>query len=120
MSPTPALRFAETARRLGAATRAAGLAVPAFRCPPRVPDALRTIRRYPGGTVVAVRLRDRPFDEVAGDMVEGVLVANDLSGDAALRLRTSLLEAAGSGVVVTPPPVPSPEARMAERQTQAA
>ncbi len=120
VSPTPALRFAETARRLGAATRAAGLTVPAFRCPPRVPGTLRTIRRYPGGTVVAVRLRDRPFDEVAGDMVEGVLVANRLSGDAALRLRTSLLEAAGSGAVVAPPPVPSAGARMAERQTQAA
>ena len=42
MSPTPALRFAETARRLGDSARGVGLAVPAFRCPPRVPGAART------------------------------------------------------------------------------
>jgi hypothetical protein len=123
----PALRFAETARRLGASARASGLAVPAFRCPPRVAGARRTIRRYPGGTVVSVRLRERPFDEVVSDMVEGVLVANRLSGEAALRLRTPLLEAAHNGTATVPPvpppgaPVPSStEARMAERQTQAA
>jgi hypothetical protein len=120
---TPALRFAETARRVGAATRAVGLAVPAFRCPPRVAGAERTIRRYPGGTVVSVRLRDRPFEEVVTDMVEGVVVANRLSGDAALRLRTALLDAAhrGAGASDQDMPVPSnPSARMAERQTQAA
>jgi hypothetical protein len=130
---TPALRFAETARRLGAAARAAGLAVPAFRCPPRVAGAERTIRRYPGGTVVSVRLRDRPFDEVATDMVEGVLVANRLSGDAALRHRTALLDAAHRGPGAPNQGVPDPglpdqglpvpstgPARMAERQTQAA
>ena len=128
MSPTPALRFAETARRLGDSARSAGLAVPAFRCPPRVAGAARTIRRYPGGTVVSVRLRERPFDEVVTDMVEGVLVANRLTGDAALRFRTTLLEAARNGSDAAPPPghgangpIPSPgDARMAERQTQAA
>jgi hypothetical protein len=122
---TPALRFAETARRLGASARASGLAVPAFRCPPRVAGAARTIRRYPGGVVVSVRLRDRPFDEVVTDMVEGVLVANRLAGEAALRHRTSLLDAArpgeapGSAGESGPVPSTAP-ARMAERQTQAA
>jgi hypothetical protein len=131
VSPTPALCFAETARRLGDSARGAGLAVPAFRCPPRVAGAARTIRRYPGGTVVSVRLRERPFDEVVTDMVEGVLVANRLTGDAALRFRTTLLEAARPDVPPSPGappagsnttgPVPSTgEARMAERQTQAA
>ena len=71
-----AMRFADVARRLGAATHAAGLAVPAFRCPPRVPGATRTIRRYPGGAVVSVRLRGRPFDDVVTDMVDGVVAAN--------------------------------------------
>lgn len=134
---TPALRFAETARRLGASARSSGLAVPAFRCPPRVAGAARTIRRYPGGTVVSVSLRDRPFDDVVTDMVEGVLVANRLAGEAALRHRTSLLDAArpgGPSRPGAPPdrgapnavpnqgmPVPSSgSARMAERQTQAA
>ena len=74
----PALRFADAARRLGAAAHEAGLHVPAFRSPPRVPGAARTIRRYPGGAVVSVRLRGRPFAEVVADMVDGVLAANQV------------------------------------------
>ncbi|MGH9024592.1 MAG: hypothetical protein ACRDWD_00510 [Acidimicrobiia bacterium] len=115
-----AARFADTARRLGAAARAAGLAAPAFRSPPRV-DAPRTIRRFPDGVVVSVRLRERSFDAVAGDMVEGVLVANRLGSADAGRIRGELRAAAG--LAATDAPVvglPSPEARVAERQTQAA
>jgi len=67
--------------------------VPAFRCPPRVAGAHRTIRRYPGGAVVAVRLRGRPFAEVASDMVEGVLAANRIDETAADRLRPLLHQA---------------------------
>ena len=85
--------FAAAARRLGDAARGAGLAVPAFRSPPRVAGAMRTIRRYPGGTVVSVQLRDRPHEAVAADMVEGVVATNRLTGDAALRARTLLAEA---------------------------
>ena len=85
--------FAAAARRLGDVARGAGLAVPAFRSPPRVAGAQRTIRRYPGGTVVSVQLRDRSHEAVAADMVEGVVVTNRLSGDAALRARTMLAEA---------------------------
>jgi hypothetical protein len=88
-----ALLFSQSARRLGAAARAAGLAVPAFRCPPRVAGAVRTIRRYPGGAVIAVRLKGRPFEEVASDMVEGVLVVNRLDETAAGRMRPVLTEA---------------------------
>jgi hypothetical protein len=91
--PTGVEGFAAVARRLADATRAAGLAVPAFRSPPRVPGAARTLRRYPGGTVVSVRLRDRPFDAVIADMVEGVIVTNRMGGEAALRTRTYLAEA---------------------------
>ena len=107
----PTLRFAETARRLGAAARAAGLAVPAFRCPPRVPGVRRTVRRYPGGSVVSVVLRGRELDDVIGDMVEGVLVVNRLEGEAADRFRGALCGAVG---------LPCDDARMAERQTRAA
>jgi hypothetical protein len=85
--------FATTARRLGDAARGAGLAVPAFRSPPRVAGVVRTVRRYPGGTVVSVQLRGRPHEVVAADMVEGVVVTNRLTGDAALRARTLLAEA---------------------------
>lgn len=111
----PVVRFTETARSLGAAARAHGLSVPAFRCPPRVAGAPRTLRRYPGGAVVAVLLKDRPFDEVRADMIEGVLVTNRLEGEAALRFRTTLLEA-----LDVPAPLTSDEARVAERQTRAA
>lgn len=92
-----ALLFSQAARRLGAATRAAGLTVPAFRCPPRVAEALRTIRRYPGGAVVAVRLRGRPFAEVASDMVEGVIAVNRLDEPAAARMRPLLIQAVAAG-----------------------
>jgi hypothetical protein len=97
----PALRFADAARRLGAAAHEAGLAVPAFRCPPRVSGASRTIRRYPGGTVVSIRLRDRPFAAALDDMVEGVLVANRVAPADAVRLRQVLEDAVhGDGDVV--------------------
>jgi hypothetical protein len=78
---------------LGAAARAAGLDVPAFRCPPRLAGARRTLRRYPGGAVVAVQLKGRAYADVAADMVEGVLVVNRLVGEAATRMRAVLAEA---------------------------
>ena len=89
----PALRFTESARRLGAAARAAGLEVPAFRCPPRVAGAARTIRRYPRGVVISVRLVGRPFEQALADMVEGVLVANRVEPARAGALRAVLLDA---------------------------
>ncbi|MGH8984616.1 MAG: hypothetical protein ACRDY6_12180 [Acidimicrobiia bacterium] len=88
----PTVRVARTARRLGAAARAADLTVPAFRCPPRVAGVRRTIRRYLGGAVVSVQLRGRPFVEVAADMVEGVIVVNGLQGEAATRMRATLAD----------------------------
>jgi hypothetical protein len=101
----PALRFADVARRLGAAAHEAGLEVPAFRSPPRVPDAARTIRRYPAGSVVSVRLRGRPFAEVARDMVDGVLAANRVPAADAPRVRarlTAALDAPASSAVPAP------------------
>jgi hypothetical protein len=96
------LRFSRAARALGAAARAAGLTMPAFRSPPRRHGAVRTIRRYPGGAVIAVQMRGRPFADVGADMVEGVLVANGLSGEGADRMRVALaaaLEAATATAV---------------------
>jgi hypothetical protein len=43
--------------------------------------------------VVAVRVRDREPADIVGDLVEGVIVANDLSGAQAARMRTALVEA---------------------------
>jgi hypothetical protein len=42
---------------------------------------------------VSVQLRGRPHEAIAADMVEGVVVTNRLTGDAALRARTLLAEA---------------------------
>lgn len=123
-------RFTVAARALGDATRAAGLAVPAFRSPPRLPGATRTLRRYPAGAVVAVRLRDRPIEAVVADMVEGVVVANRLTGDGALRARTLLTAAVADALHAHgirapaartgPGGLPSEQARVVERQTRAA
>ena len=93
MDVAPPIRFAELARRIGAAARAAGLVVPAFRSPPRRPGVPRTIRRLPGGPVVAVALRDRAFADVLADMVDGIVLANRLQDPAAARVRHALLDA---------------------------
>jgi hypothetical protein len=85
------LRFAETARLLAAEARRHDLKVPGFRCPPRVPGANRTIRWSPAGTcIVSVRVRDREVADVIADMVEGVLVANQLTGQTADGWRLAL------------------------------
>src|SRR5436305_15109593 len=103
MDRSSTARFAHAARILCAAARAAGLTVPAFRSPPRCAGAPRTIRRLPGGPVVAVVMRDRAFADVLADMVEGVVIANRLQEPAAARVRTSLLEA-----VMPPTPASEP------------
>jgi hypothetical protein len=85
--------FAGMVRILGAEARALGLDVPGFRSPPRIP-ADRSVRRRPGATpAVAVRLAGRPLDAVAVDMVEGVIVANRLTGRDAAEARARLLAA---------------------------
>lgn len=72
---------------------------------------------------MSVRLRDRPFDVVAADMVEGVVVANRLEGAAALRAR-ALLAGAVADACARPAActgaLASGKARVVERQTRAA
>lgn len=85
-----ALAFADAARRIGAAAHAEGLIVPAFRSPPHLPGAPRTIRRYPGGVVVAVRIKDRDDSEWVADMVAGVLAANPGHDDAREALEAAI------------------------------
>lgn len=85
------LRFAQAARALGDAARRRELTAPAFRSPPRLAEVDRTIRRrFDGTATVSVRLRDRPWSAVLGDLVEGVVVANNLSGPAAMHARAAL------------------------------
>jgi len=106
----PAHRFAEAARCLGAAAHAAGLAVPAFRCPPRLAGVDRTIRRYPGATVVSVRVAGRPFADALADMVEGVLVANRVPPGRRARLGAELRAAVGPRRPAGAPTPPSAQA----------
>lgn len=84
------VRFSAVAKALADEARRRGLTPPAFRSPPRLAGAARTIRRADERAVVAVQLKGREADEVAADMVEGVVVANGLSGAAAERCRDEL------------------------------
>jgi len=92
------VRFAAAARSLGSAARRRGLAVPAYRSPPRLVGVDRSIRRRADGAcTVSVRLRGRPWVAVLADMVEGVVVANRLSGAAADQCRTAMWSAVEGG-----------------------
>lgn len=84
------IRFAGAARDLGRAARLCGLTPPAFTSPPRLAGVSRTIRRRRNGVTIAIVLRGRPWPAVLADMIEGILVANNLSGLDADPIRTAL------------------------------
>ena len=85
-------RFSATARTVADAARAVGLAPPAFRSPPANPDLDRSLRWQPDGRcIVAVRAAGRPLADIVADLVEGVIAANRLTGDAADAGRAKLL-----------------------------
>jgi hypothetical protein len=93
---SPVLRFAEAVRALGMEARRNGLRMPGFRSPPRLTGVDRSVRRRAdGGATIAVVVRGRPWAAVMADMVEGVLVANGLSGAPADRARSKLWSAVG-------------------------
>lgn len=83
-------RFWELARRVVAEGQRLGLTVPGFRSPPRVPGAVRTVRRHPGGALVAVAWRGRSTTAVVSDMVDGVVLVNGLAGPEAAACRQRL------------------------------
>jgi hypothetical protein len=92
MDPSITARFAHAARTLAREARRRGLVAPSYRCPPGLVGADRTVRRRPGGAVVAVRIRGRPWPAVLADMIEGVVVVNGLTPPLATRVRTELWE----------------------------
>jgi len=99
---SPTLQFAAAARVLAAEARRLGHDAPAFRSPPRVLGAQRTIRRTEGGTVVSVAVRGRPFAAVLADMVEGVVRANRLASPDSDHVRSAMWAAlVGHGFVDT-------------------
>jgi hypothetical protein len=88
---SPTVRFASAVRALGVEARRCGLRMPGFRSPPRLDGVDRSLRRRPdGGATVAVVVRQRPWPAVLADMVDGVVVANGLTGAAADRARSRL------------------------------
>ncbi len=101
---TSAVDFAELARTLSEAARLRGLEAPVFASPPRRDDLDRSIRRRPGSALVAVRIGGRPLHAVAADMIEGVIVANDLGGPRADRVRAALWLSVGGADDQAPSP----------------
>ena len=94
---TSVIGFAAAARAIADEARRAGLVVPGFRTPPGLRGVDRSLRRRPGGApAVAVRVAGRPMGVVVADMVEGVLVANSVSGADRDDLRARLLAAAAA------------------------
>jgi hypothetical protein len=84
--------FGELARGVASAARASSLEVPTFRTPPRTAGVDRTLRRRRDGSAeVAVRLAGRSEAAVLADLVEGVVLANGLTGEAARDTRRRLL-----------------------------
>ena len=84
------IRFAGAARELSRASRLCGVSAPNFTSPPRLEGYNRTMRRTRRGTTVAIQLRGRPWAAVLADMVDGVVVANELSGQRADQIRAAL------------------------------
>lgn len=87
------LRFARTVQALGVAARGLGLHVPGFRSPPRLVGVQRSIKRWHGGSTVAVVVRGRPWAAVQADLIEGIVAANGLTSPAADAARAALWEA---------------------------
>ena len=66
-----------------------------------MPGVVRTIRRCGEQSVaIAVSVRGRPWAAVTADMVEGVIVANALTGIEAQRVRRDLWEQLGAELLV--------------------
>ena len=84
-------RFSALARLAADAARAAGLRPPIFKSPPANAELDRSLRRQPDGRcVIAVRAAGRPPADIMTDLLEGVIAANRLTGDAAEKTRAKL------------------------------
>ena len=84
------IRFAGAARALSRSARLCGLTVPSFTSPPRLAGYSRTIRRRPNGVAISIVLRDRPWPAVLADMIDGIIVANAVTGREADQARLAL------------------------------
>src|SRR5262245_1110851 len=93
---SPSLRFAAAVRALGIEARRGGLPMQACRSPARRDGGARSVRQRAGGNAtIAVVVRGRPWPAVLAGMVEGIVVANHLTGVAADRARAGLWASVG-------------------------
>ena len=115
------LDFGSAARSLGRAARLRGLVVPVFASPPSRGDLDRSIRRRNGSPIVSVRLKGRPRGAVLADMIEGIVVANYLTGARADLARSALWLAVDGDATEGPAAVtPASDAAAARRGERAA
>ena len=70
------MRFSIVAKAFGQLAAQAGFVAPGFRSPPSSRQTDRGYAKHGSGSVVAVRIKDRPFEAVIADMIEGVIVCN--------------------------------------------
>ena len=96
-------QFAGAARILASQAHRHGLCPQGFRSPPRIVGVDRSLRRFNNRVVVSVLLRGRPFVAVLSDMIEGVVVANELTGRNAENARTFLWSSVESLLVSDEP-----------------
>ena len=113
------LDFGSAARSLGRAARLRDLVVPVFASPPPRPDLDRSIRRRNGSPVVSVRLQGRPRGAVLADMIEGIVVANYLTGSRADLARSALWLAVDGDASRQPEPENDPARQVATPSAQA-
>lgn len=85
--------FVNAANLLGAVAGRFGLIAPGFRTPPRIVGVQRTVRRRPGGGVVAVAVKNRPVAAVLADMIDGVIVVNVIAAPESDTVRAALWSA---------------------------
>lgn len=85
--------FVEAANLLGTVAIRFGLIAPGFRTPPRIVGVQRTVRRRPGGGLVAVAVKQRPMAAVLADMIDGVVVVNELAPPESDTVRAALWSA---------------------------
>ena len=96
-------QFAGAARILASQAHRHGLCPPGFRSPPRIVGVDSSLRRFNNRVVVSVLLRVRPFVAVLSDMIEGVVVANELTGRNAENARSFLWSSVESLLVSDEP-----------------
>ena len=83
------IEFARAARNLTAECVRRGMKAPSFRSPPRLLLDYRSIRWSHGRAIISVRLNGRDPGDVFGDMIDGVMVANNATDP---ELRAALWE----------------------------